>query len=112
MAGGPAGQRPAHVGRAPVAVGHGAPGHVAAAPRPFEGRDDGRRVVPRLHRPAHDHAGREVDDRREAGPPLAGPQAGRVAHGHRRGHGPCCNFRPVPDAWAAQFLVRIPLTSY
>ena len=76
----PLGQKPAGVLGAAVGVEYRVAGHVAAR----FGRRQRRNHDVRRHslgeRPAHHHAGAQVDDRREVQPPLAGAQVGDVAH--------------------------------
>lgn len=76
----PLGQKPAGVLSAAVGVEYRVAGHVAArlGRRQRRNHDVGGHALG--ERPAHHHAGVEVDDRRQAQPALAGARVGDVAH--------------------------------
>lgn len=76
----PFGQKPAGVLRAAVRVEYGVARHVSSRFGGFQRRhrDVGGHALG--ERPAHHHAGVEVDDRRQVQPSLAGAQVGDVAH--------------------------------
>lgn len=97
----PLGEEPAGVLRAAVGMEYGVARHVSARSGGSQRRhhDVGRHALG--ERPAHHHAGVQVDHRRKVQPALAGAQVGDVAHELVGGYG-LVKSRPPGRAGASR----------